>query len=41
MNMQGFADRLGVSYLTIHRVETNKVSPPVALLSDIGHQVWL
>lgn len=39
LNMQEFAERLGVSYLTIHRVETDKVSPSVALLSDIAHQL--
>ena len=39
LNMKELADRIGVSYLTIHRIETDKVSPSVALLSDIAHQL--
>jgi len=37
--MKELARRVGVSYLTIHRVETDKVSPSVALLSDIAHHL--
>jgi transcriptional regulator with XRE-family HTH domain len=39
LNMRELAKRVGVSYLTIYRVETGKVSPSVALLSDIAHQL--
>ncbi len=39
LNMKEFARRVGVSYLTIHRVETDKVSPSVALLSEIAHHL--
>ena len=39
LSMKELARRVGVSYLTIHRVETDKVSPSVALLSDIAHHL--
>jgi transcriptional regulator with XRE-family HTH domain len=39
LNMKEFARRIGVSYLTLYRVETDKVSPSVVLLSDIAHQL--
>jgi quercetin dioxygenase-like cupin family protein/DNA-binding XRE family transcriptional regulator len=37
INMKDFAALLGISYLTLYRVETDKVSPSVALLSEIAH----
>jgi DNA-binding XRE family transcriptional regulator len=39
MNMKDFAKSIGVSYLTLFRIETNKVSPSVTLLSDIADQL--
>jgi len=39
LNMKEFGRRVGVSYLTIYRVETDKVSPSVALLSDIAYHL--
>lgn len=39
MTMQQLADRVGVSYLTIFRIETGKVSPSVALLSEIAQSL--
>jgi len=39
LNMKEFAQRVGVSYLTIYRVETDKVSPSVALMSDIAYHL--
>jgi transcriptional regulator with XRE-family HTH domain len=39
LNMKDFARRLGISYLTLYRIETDKVSPSVALLSDIAHHL--
>lgn len=39
LNMKEFAERLGVSYQTLYRVETDKMSPSVVLLSDIAHQL--
>jgi transcriptional regulator with XRE-family HTH domain len=39
LNMKDFARKVGVSYLTIYRVETDKVSPSVALLSEIAHHL--
>jgi len=39
LSMKELAMQVGVSYLTIHRVETDKVSPSVALLSDIAHRL--
>ena len=38
-NMKEFAARVGISYLTLYRVETDKVSPSVALLSEIAHHL--
>ncbi len=34
--MKQLAEKVGVSYLTIYRIETGKVSPSVALLTDIA-----
>jgi transcriptional regulator with XRE-family HTH domain len=39
LNMKDFASKVGVSYLTLYRVETDKVSPSVALLSEIAHHL--
>ncbi len=39
LNMKEFARQVGISYITLHRVETDKVSPSVALLSDIAHHL--
>ena len=39
LNMKEFAQRLGISYQTLYRVETDKMSPSVALLSEIAHQL--
>lgn len=39
LSMKAFAARVGISYLTLYRVETDKVSPSVVLLSDIAHQL--
>lgn len=39
LNMKEFARRVGVSYLTLYRVETDKVSPSVALLSEMAHHL--
>jgi transcriptional regulator with XRE-family HTH domain len=39
INMKEFAKRVGISYLTLYRVETDRVSPSVALLSDIAHHL--
>ena len=39
LTMQQLADLVGVNYTTIYRVETGKVSPSVALLSDIAHHL--
>jgi transcriptional regulator with XRE-family HTH domain len=36
LTMKQLAERVGVSYLTIFRVETGKVSPSVVLLSEIA-----
>ena len=36
LNMKELANRVGVSYLTIQRIETDKVSPSVAILSEIA-----
>ena len=36
MTMEQLATKVGVSYLTIFRVETGKVSPSVVLLSEIA-----
>lgn len=39
INMKDFAKRVSISYLTLYRVETDRVSPSVALLSDIAHHL--
>ena len=39
LNMKQFAHCLGISYQTLYRVETDKMSPSVVLLSDIAHQL--
>ena len=36
LTQKQLADMVGVSYLTIYRVETGRVSPSVSLLSDIA-----
>jgi len=37
--MSQLAERVGVSYITIFRIETGKVSPSVVLLSEIAHSL--
>lgn len=37
LTMKELAKKIGVSYLTMHRIETGEVSPSVAVLSDIAH----
>lgn len=37
MSMKELAQRVGVSYLTIQRIETGEVSPSVAVLSEIAY----
>jgi transcriptional regulator with XRE-family HTH domain len=39
MSMKEMAQKVGVSYLTIQRIETGKVSPSVALLSEIAYHL--
>jgi transcriptional regulator with XRE-family HTH domain len=39
LSMKELAKRVGVSTLTIHRIETGEVSPSVAVLSEIAHQL--
>lgn len=39
LSMKELAEKVGVSLLTIQRIETDKVSPSVALLSDIAYQL--
>jgi transcriptional regulator with XRE-family HTH domain len=39
LTMKQLAEKVGVSLLTIQRIETNKSSPSVALLSEIAHQL--
>jgi transcriptional regulator with XRE-family HTH domain len=39
MSMKELAQKVGVSYLTIQRIETGKVSPSVALLSEIAYHL--
>jgi transcriptional regulator with XRE-family HTH domain len=39
LNMKEFAERIGISYLTLFRIETDKVSPSVSLLSEIAHHL--
>jgi transcriptional regulator with XRE-family HTH domain len=35
--LRDLADRLGVSVMTVQRIETGKVSPSVVMLQDIAH----
>ncbi len=37
--MKELAQKVGVSYLTVQRIETGKVSPSVALLSEIAYHL--
>lgn len=39
LTMSQLADRVGVSYITIYRIETGKVSPSVVLLSEIAYSL--
>ncbi len=39
ISMKELARRVGVSYLTIQRIETGESSPSVALLSEIAYQL--
>ena len=39
LTMRQLADRVGVSYITIYRIETGKVSPSVVLLSEIAYSL--
>lgn len=39
LSMKELAEKVGVSFLTIQRVETGKVSPSVALLSEIAYHL--
>ncbi len=39
LSMEELAKKVGVSSLTIHRIEVGKVSPSVALLSEIAYQL--
>lgn len=39
LSAKQLAEKVGVSYLTIYRIETGKVSPSVALLTDIAYQL--
>jgi transcriptional regulator with XRE-family HTH domain len=39
VSMKELAQKIGVSYLTIQRIETGKVSPSVALLSEISYHL--
>lgn len=39
LTMKQLAEMVGVSLLTIQRIETGKTSPSVALLSEIAHQL--
>jgi quercetin dioxygenase-like cupin family protein len=39
LNMKELAKRIGVSQQTIQRIETDKVSPSVAILSEIADQL--
>ena len=38
-SMKQLAEKVGVSYLTIYRIETGKVSPSVTMLSDIAYHL--
>ncbi len=37
--LRELAERLGISLITLQRIETDKSSPSVALLSEIAHQL--
>jgi len=37
--MKELAKKVGVSTITIHRIEKGEVSPSVAVLSEIAHQL--
>lgn len=39
LSMKDFARKVGISYLTLYRVEKDKVSPSVALLSEMAHHL--
>lgn len=39
LSMKQLAEKVGVNLLTIHRIETGKVSPSVALLSEIAYHL--
>ena len=39
LTMKELAKRTGISYATIHRIETGALSPSVAVLSDIAHEL--
>ena len=39
LTMQQLAEKVGVNYTTIHRVETGQVSPSVVLLSEIAQRL--
>jgi transcriptional regulator with XRE-family HTH domain len=39
LSMKELAQKVGVSFLTIQRIETGKVSPSVVLLSDIAYHL--
>lgn len=39
LSMKQLAEKVGVSFLTIQRIETGKVSPSVALLSEIAYHL--
>ena len=39
LTMNQLAELAGVSYLTIYRIETGKVSPSVSLLTEIAHHL--
>jgi transcriptional regulator with XRE-family HTH domain len=39
LSIKELAEKVGVSFLTIQRIETGKGSPSVALLSDIAYQL--
>ena len=39
LSMKALAEKVGVTLLTIHRIETGKVSPSVALLSEIAYHL--
>jgi len=39
LSMKELAEKVGVNLLTIHRIETGKVSPSIALLSEIAYHL--